>query len=336
MSTEQLLLSLKSFTKTSEISIRQASSTRELEELRHQIFGKQSALTDAAKVLKNADTEIRKIIGQELNKHKRMLEDLFSQTLREIRDQEFHTSLLNDQPDISLSPQIPSLGAIHPTTETIQRISSIFAHMGFQLFDGPEVEKSIINFDALNIPPFHPARSMQDTFYLNENTVLRTHTSNTQIRTMREKKPPLKILSPGRVFRSDSDATHAPMFHQIEGLVIDKRISFSHLIWTLKTFLSLFFNNSALRFRIRPSYFPFTQPSAEVDIAFEDGSFLEVLGCGMVHRSVLQETGIDPHLYQGFAFGLGVERLTMLKANITDLRPFFDANQNWISSFNQL
>ena len=182
------------------------------------------------------------------------------------------------------------------------------------------------------MPEFHPARSMQDTFYLNNHFLLRTHTSNMQVRMMRKQKAPLRILSPGRVFRSDSDNTHSPMFHQIEGLFVDTNVSFSQLLWTLQTFLSHFFNGKTLQFRTRPSYFPFTQPSVEIDIAFEDGNFIEVLGCGMVHPSVLDKAGIDSTQNQGFAFGLGVERFAMLANNIQDLRPFFESKQTWLTA----
>ena len=306
------------------------ASLAQAEELRSEIFGKTSLLHEAAIAVTAASIQDKPAIGQALNTVKKHLEDAWKQ-----KAQKYKNTGKGSVLDLTLPAAHTTPGTTHLTTHTIQRISKIFTLMGFQKYEGPEVEESVINFDALNIPPFHPARSMQDTFYLSQNLLLRTHTSNTQIRALKSLQPPLRIIAPGRVFRSDADATHSPMFHQIEGLVIEKSISFTHLVWTLKNFLSLFFDKQKISFRIRPSYFPFTQPSAEVDIAFVDGTFLEVLGCGMVHPYVLRNMGCDQH-FSGFAFGLGVERMAMLYNNIKDLRPFFESDQRWLRMHTQL
>ena len=223
-------------------------------------------------------------------------------------------------------------GTLHPISITIKKIESIFNSIGFSSADGPEIEDDYHNFTALNIPESHPARAMHDTFYLNKEYVLRTHTSSVQIRYMENNPPPLRIISPGRVYRVDSDATHSPMFHQIEGLWIDKKISFANLKWVTQSFLQKFFENDKLKIRFRPSFFPFTEPSAEIDMEW-NGGWLEIGGCGMVHPNVLSQAGIDHDLFQGFAFGLGVERLAMLKYGINDLRPFFNHDIRFLNQF---
>ncbi len=223
-------------------------------------------------------------------------------------------------------------GGLHPVTRTLQRMEHFFAQIGFQVERGPEIEDDFHNFEALNIPPHHPARAMQDTFYFGDGRVLRTHTSPVQIRYMQNHQPPLRIIAPGRVYRCDSDLTHTPMFHQVEGLMVGEDVSFTHLKGVLHEFLEYFFE-SQLEVRFRPSYFPFTEPSAEVDIKGDDG-WLEVLGCGMVHPKVLENVGIDSERYLGFAFGMGVERLTMLRYKIKDLRMFFENDLNFLEQFN--
>lgn len=304
-------------------------SLAKAEELRSEIFGKTSPLHTTSLALASAAPKDKPVIGQALNTVKKCLEDAWKAQAQKYKKTTQHAQL-----DLTLPAAHTAPGSTHLTTLTIQRIARIFSLMGFQQYEGPEVEESAVNFDALNIPPFHPARSMQDTFYISQSLLLRTHTSNAQIRALKNMTPPLRIISPGRVFRADADATHSPMFHQIEGLVIERHVSFTHLVWTLKTFLSLFFEKQKISFRIRPSYFPFTQPSAEVDIAFADGTFLEVLGCGMVHPHVLKNMGCPPEL-KGFAFGLGVERMAMLRNNIRDLRPFFESDQRWLRAHTQ-
>ena len=319
---------LSEFVNSSVVRIRSSESLECLLALKSSVFGNQSFLHETSQKISSAPKEHKSQLGRALNDAKKRLTEAWKQQEAKYKNNSIKSGLT----DLSL-PELPAPnGSHHLTLDAIDHISHIFQMMGFVSYDGPEVEKAYFNFDALNMPPFHPARSMQDTFYLSEDTVLRTHTSNTQIRALQNLTPPLRIIAPGKVFRSDSDATHAPMFHQVEGFVVDQGISFSHLIWILKKFLSLFFNNHNLSFRVRPSYFPFTQPSAEIDIAFEDGTFLEVLGCGMIHPTVLANTKVDTSVFSGFAFGLGVERLAMLKHNLRDLRHFFEGNQIWLHS----
>ncbi|TPE58663.1 phenylalanine--tRNA ligase subunit alpha [Sandaracinobacter neustonicus] len=250
--------------------------------------------------------------------------------------------------DMSLPPAPPLAGSVHPISQVMDELSEIFADLGFAVAEGPEIESDWHNFTALNIPPEHPARAMHDTFYATpaeggERMVLRTHTSPVQIRTMMAEKPPIRIIAPGRVYRSDSDATHTPMFHQVEGLVIDRGIHLGHLKWTLETFVKAFFEVDDVTLRLRPSYFPFTEPGVEVDVgcSWENGtlkiggtsSWMEILGAGMVHRRVLENCGLDPAEWQGFAFGCGIDRLAMLKYGMTDLRAFFDADLRWLKHF---
>ena len=234
--------------------------------------------------------------------------------------------------DVTL-PSRPKLkGSLHPVMNTIDEISTIFHGIGFDVADGPEIEDDFHNFTALNIPESHPARAMHDTFYVNKEYVLRTHTSPVQIRYMENNTPPIQIISPGRVYRVDSDATHSPMFHQVEGLVINEDVNFANLKGVVQSFLQSFFEDENLTIRFRPSYFPFTEPSAEIDMSWNDG-WLEIGGCGMVHPNVLKHVNIDPEMYQGFAFGLGVERLTMLKYGINDLRHFFNHDLRFLEQF---
>jgi phenylalanyl-tRNA synthetase alpha chain len=234
---------------------------------------------------------------------------------------------------VTLPGRGQELGGLHPVTKTMQRIEEFFASIGYNVEEGPEIEDDYHNFEALNIPSHHPARAMHDTFYFNANTLLRTHTSGVQVRTMEAQKPPLRIICPGRVYRCDYDQTHSPMFHQVEGLIVDKNISFADLKGTLEQFLRAFFEED-VRVRFRPSYFPFTEPSIEVDIDRGDGKWLEVLGCGMVHPKVFEYSGIDPEEYTGFAFGMGVERLAMLRYGVNDLRLFFENDLRFLNQFN--
>ena len=226
-------------------------------------------------------------------------------------------------------------GKIHPLSKVIQDITKYFGRIGFQIFDGPHVESQEYNFDALKIPAHHPARQSHDTFYVSgSDNILRTQTSPVQIRTLRGHKPPIRFLAPGRVFRSDAlDATHTPMFHQLEGVVIEEGINFSHLKGTLIDFCRWFFDDASMNLRFRPSFFPFTEPSAEVDISWKNGKWLEVLGCGMIHPTVLQNCGIDPSQFQGFAFGMGIERLAMLKYGMNDIRPFYEGDTRWLDHY---
>jgi phenylalanyl-tRNA synthetase alpha chain len=269
----------------------------------------------------------------------------------ELEDAELEKKLATERLDLSLpAPERPQ-GTVHPVSQVMDELAEIFADLGFSVAEGPEIEDQWFNFGALNMPEFHPARAMQDTFYVrrlggdpaDEAHVLRTHTSPVQIRTMTNQPPPIRIIAPGRVYRSDSDATHTPMFHQIEGLVIDRHITLGHLKWTLETFLKAFFERDDIVLRMRPSYFPFTEPSAEVDVGWsmEKGrrvvggseGWMEVLGSGMVHPSVIANCGLDPEEWQGFAFGTGVDRLAMLKYGMDDLRAFFDGDLRWLKHY---
>ncbi len=330
MNPSQLKEQLLSFCVLAKERIVSAASVQDLEQMRPSLLGKASLFHELAQHFKDFSNEQRRELGVFFNQEKSSVEQEFLQAKSKLMEIEVEKGLESSRINLSLPTSAP-IGSPHPTNIALQRITSIFQAMGFAVQDAPEVEHPDINFGALNMPEFHPARSMQDTFYLRNNYLLRTHTSNIQVHAMRNDTLPLRILSPGKVFRSDSDQTHSPMFHQVEGLYIDENVTFSQLLWTLQSFLSQFFA-SDLKFRFRPSYFPFTQPSVEVDIAFEQGDFIEVLGCGMVHPSVLESSNIDSKKYTGFAFGLGVERFAMLANNLKDLRPFFDSKQPWLAS----
>ncbi len=307
-----------------------------LDEIRVQYLGKKGELTSMMKMLGKLSHEERPKAGQIINEAKQMVQGILNAKKRELDDAKLAKQLAEESIDITLPGRDVDLGGLHPVTRTLQRIETLFSKAGFDVETGPEIEDDWHNFEALNIPETHPARAMHDTFYINENTVLRTHTSGVQIRTMENKKPPLRIIAPGRVYRCDSDQTHTPMFHQVEGLIIEKDASFAQLRALLIEFLRQFFEDDNLKTRFRPSYFPFTEPSAEVDIAtdlFGDGRWIEVLGCGMVHPKVLTNVGIDPDEYTGLAFGLGVERLAMLRYNVNDLRQFFENDLRFLQQF---
>ncbi len=307
-----------------------------LDEIRVQYLGKKGELTSMMKMLGKLSNEERPKAGQMINEAKQMVQGILNAKKKELDDAVLAKQLAEEQIDVTLPGRDVDLGGLHPVTRTLNRIETLFSKAGFNVETGPEIEDDWHNFEALNIPETHPARAMHDTFYINENTVLRTHTSGVQIRTMENKKPPLRIIAPGRVYRCDSDQTHTPMFHQVEGLIIEKNASFSQLRTLLIEFLREFFEDDSLKTRFRPSYFPFTEPSAEVDIAtnlFGDGRWIEVLGCGMVHPKVLTNVGIDPDEYTGLAFGLGVERLAMLRYNVTDLRQFFENDLRFLQQF---
>lgn len=330
------------------LEISQAETLEVLEELRINTLGKKGTITDLMKSLGSASPEERKEKGQEFNRAKDEI-TLALETRRAIlQASALEARLAAERMDLSL-PIIPEArGTIHPLTQTIEEVTSIFAQMGFVVAEGPDVESEYHNFTALNIPAEHPSRQMHDTFYMQpdadgQERVLRTHTSPVQIRAMKSMDLPLRILVPGRAFRSDYDMTHTPMFHQFEGLVIGEGIHMGHLKGCLMEFARAYFGVADLPFRFRSSYFPFTEPSVEVDIGctrqggeFKIGagdSWLEILGAGMVHPVVLENCGIDPEKYQGFAFGMGVERITMLKHGIGDLRSFFDADGRWLAHY---
>ena len=291
------------------------------------------------------NSEERKKISSELNDTKSELQNLIEKKIKDIEINEINLKLKNERVDVTLPERTFNRGKIHPVSQVIDEISSIFSEIGFSVEEGPDVENEYNNFTALNTPENHPARDMHDTFYLDKNKkfLLRTHTSPVQVRTMLKGKPPFKIIAPGRTYRSDSDQTHAPMFHQVEGLHIDKNINMAHLKGCLNYFIKEFFEVDKIKMRFRPSHFPFTEPSAEVDIGYElkdgkiiigeGGQWLEILGCGMVHPNVLKNVKVNPSKYQGYAFGIGIDRLAMLKYGINDLRAFFETDFRWLSHF---
>jgi len=308
-----------------------ARDSREMETLRVRYLGRQGLITAELKNLGRLSAAQRPAAGKRINEAKQAVEALI-QARREALDSEaMDARLAGERIDVSLPGRGQAPGGLHPVTRTLERIEDLFAGIGFEVAEGPEIEDDFHNFEALNIPAHHPARAMQDTFYFADGHVLRTHTSPVQIRVMQERMPPLRIIAPGRVYRCDSDLTHTPMFHQVEGLMVGEDVSFAHLKGVLNDFLQAFFE-SELEVRFRPSYFPFTEPSAEVDIRGE-GGWLEVLGCGMVHPRVLENVGIDSERYTGFAFGMGVERLAMLRYRINDLRMFFDNDLRFLTQF---
>jgi len=328
--------------------INQTNSLKELEELRLEYLGKKGFIPNEMKLLGSLSIEEKKSKGQELNKLKQLIEESIKEQKINIENADLNQKIKNENVDITLPANLNSKGKIHPITQTTFDIIEIFGHLNYSVETGPDIETDFNNFSALNIPLHHPAREMQDTFYVEgkkseENNVLRTHTSPVQVRTMLKTKPPIKIIVPGRTYRSDSDSTHTPMFHQVEGLVVNKNATMADLKSTLIVFLKEFFHVEDLKYRFRPSYFPFTEPSAEMDVAYtkinnvikigEGDEWLEVLGCGMVNPKVLENCNIDPQIYQGFAFGMGIERLSMLKYGITDMRGLFDVNYKWLEHF---
>ena len=325
--------------------LKEVSDLKEINQLKSELFGKSGKISIEFKKLGSLNSEERKKISMELNDTKSELQNLIEKKIKDIEINEINLKLKNERVDVTLPERTFNRGKIHPVSQVIDEISSIFSEIGFSVEEGPDVENEYNNFTALNTPENHPARDMHDTFYLDKNKkfLLRTHTSPVQVRTMLKGKPPFKIIAPGRTYRSDSDQTHAPMFHQVEGLHIDKNINMAHLKGCLNYFIKEFFEVDKIKMRFRPSHFPFTEPSAEVDIGYEmkDGKiiigegdqWLEILGCGMVHPNVLKNVKINPSKYQGYAFGIGIDRLAMLKYGINDLRAFFETDYRWLSHF---
>ncbi|MBU3022651.1 phenylalanine--tRNA ligase subunit alpha [Aestuariibacter sp. A3R04] len=309
-----------------------AEDVATLDQVRVEFMGKKGKLTDLLKGLGKLSAEERPAAGQRINQAKQLIQQLISAKGDALKTAELNAKLAEEAVDVTLPGRVELPGNLHPVTRTINRIEQFFGQLGFATKTGPEVEDGFHNFDALNIPANHPARADHDTFYFNPDVMLRTQTSGVQIRTMEAEKPPLRIISPGRVYRNDYDQTHTPMFHQVEGLMVDRNVSFAELKGILHDFLEHFFEES-LEVRFRPSYFPFTEPSAEVDVKRKDGKWLEVLGCGMVHPNVLRAVNIDPEEFTGFAFGMGVERLTMLRYSVTDLRAFFENDLRFLKQF---
>ena len=324
-------MNISSLSKKSKSKLQKAKELRALENSYTDLLGKNGEINLLLKNLGKLPQEKRKKSGKALNELKSSLETIFQSRRSHLKERIFSEELKRDSLDVTLPGRIRESGTLHPVTSTIIEISNFFVSMGFDIRSGPEAESEYYNFEALNIPEDHPAKDMHDTFYLDNGALLRTHTSPVQIRTMEKQDPPIRIISPGRVYRKDSDLTHTPMFHMIEGLVLEENASFSVLKGMLKDFINDFFGNQT-ELRFRPSYFPFTEPSAEVDIKWKKG-WLEILGCGMVHPNVLEMSGINSKKYSGFAFGLGPERMAMLKYNIPDLRSFFENDLRFLKQF---
>lgn len=314
------------------LAINAVDSVARLDEIRIQYLGKKGELTTQLQALGKLPHEERREVGAQINKIKQAVQEAISERKNVLESAELEAKLNAESLDVTLPGRRIENGGIHPVTRTIERIEHFFGELGFSVKDGPEIEDAFHNFDALNIAPDHPARTDHDTFFFNPDLMLRTHTSGVQIRTMEQHSPPLRFIVPGRVYRNDYDQTHSPMFHQVEGMMVDENVNFAQLKGILHDFLCHFFEED-LEVRFRPSYFPFTEPSAEVDVKGKNGKWLEVLGCGMVHPNVLRAVNIDPEKYSGFAFGMGVERLTMLRYGVNDLRAFFENDLRFLKQF---
>ena len=325
-------------------AVSDAADMAALDAVRVAYLGKKGELTAQLKNLGQLPAEQRPAAGQSINQAKQQVQEWIETRRTTLADEAISSRLQVEQVDISLPGRRRNAGGLHPVTLTMNRIDRMFGKLGFDVAEGPEVEDDFHNFEALNIPEQHPARAMHDTFYFDDGMLLRTHTSPVQIRVMENQEPPLRVIAPGRVYRCDSDLTHTPMFHQVEGLLVDVDVSFSVLKGTLEEFLKLFFEQDDLKTRFRPSYFPFTEPSMEVDISCvmcsgngcrvcSHTGWLEVLGCGMVHPELFRHTGVDAEKYTGYAFGMGVERLAMLRYGVNDLRLFFDNDLRFLQQF---
>ena len=325
-------------------SIASAIDLKALDDSRVLFLGKKGELTDLLKGLGKLSKEERPVMGEAINEAKVQIQNLIESRKEELEEVALQKRLLEERIDVTLPGRNIEKGGLHPITQTLHHIQNIFAKAGFEIEIGPEIEDDFHNFSALNIPEHHPARAMHDTFYFDANTVLRTHTSPVQIRTLQRQKPPVRVIAPGKVYRCDSDVTHTPMFHQVEGLIVDKEVSFAQLKGLLIDFLRAYFEKDDLKVRFRPSYFPFTEPSAEADIecvicdgdgcrVCKKSGWLEVLGCGVVHPNVLSAVKIDPNEFSGLAFGMGVERLAMLRYSVNDLRLFFENDIRFLNQF---
>jgi phenylalanyl-tRNA synthetase alpha chain len=321
-----------------------AADLKALDDIRVQYLGKKGLLTEQLKQLGKLPAEQRPQAGQAINVAKQQVQDAIETRKADLQRAALQAQLAGERVDVTLPGRGQHGGGLHPVTRTLARIEQLFAGMGFESVSGPEIEDDYHNFEALNIPAHHPARAMHDTFYIDAHRVLRTHTSPVQIRVMESQKPPFRVIAPGRVYRCDSDLTHTPMFHQVEGLLVDENVSFADLKGLLDEFLKHFFERDDLGVRFRPSYFPFTEPSAEVDIqcvmcsgrgcrVCSHSGWLEILGCGMVHPNVFEHVGVDNEQYTGLAFGVGVERLAMLKYGVNDLRLFFENDLRFLQQF---
>lgn len=325
-------------------AINAADDVSVLEQIRIHYFGKKGSFTDISKSLSSLSPEEKPVVGAKINEARETVSQALNSRKDILSSQALSEQLAKEKIDITLPGRGEACGGLHPVTKTLERIESFFTAAGFAVTEGPEIEDDYHNFEALNIPSHHPARAMHDTFYFDARLLLRTHTSPVQVRTMESQKPPIRIICPGRVYRCDSDLTHTPMFHQVEGLLIDEKVSFADLRGILQDFVNVFFEKE-LAVRFRPSYFPFTEPSAEVDVqcvicggegcrVCKQSGWLEVLGCGMVHPKVLTASKVDAEKYTGFAFGMGVERLAMLRYGVNDLRLFFENDLRFLKQFN--
>ncbi len=318
--------------------IQSTADMEAVESLRVYYLGKKGVLTEQLKELGKLPKEQRPEAGQKINQVKVVIQKALEERKSYLQEALINEKLKSETVDVTLPGRGQGLGSLHPITLTLNRIQDYFKQFGFVVEEGPEIEDEFHNFEALNIPDHHPARAMHDTFYFDDKLLLRTHTSSVQIHVMQEQKPPIRIIAPGRVYRCDSDPTHSPMFHQVEGLLVDKQVSFVDLKGIIIDFLQSFFDDENLQVRFRPSYFPFTEPSAEIDIGMVNSrtnstKWLEVMGCGMVHPNVFNSVGIDTNAYNGYAFGMGVERLAMLRYQVNDLRLFFENDLRFLQQF---
>ena len=336
---------LNQLVEAAEQAINQAADLKSLDDIRVAYLGKKGSITERMKSLGKLPKEEKPAAGQAINVAKQAVQKSLEARKETLNNAELEAKLSSETIDVTLPGRGQHAGGLHPVTRTMERIEELFSQMGFEVATGPEIEDEFHNFEALNIPETHPARAMHDTFYFPDGRLLRTHTSPVQVRTMKEKAPPLRVIAPGRVYRCDSDITHTPMFHQVEGFMVDENVSFTDLKAILIDFLQKFFEQENLSVRFRPSYFPFTEPSAEADIecvmcggegcrVCSHTGWLEVLGCGMVHPNVLKSVDIDKEKYIGFAFGMGVERLAMLRYGVNDLRLFFENDLRFLKQFN--
>ena len=340
---EPIRQALRNIRESAWSELERSRSEAELQTLRIQFLGRKGQLTQVLRDIGRLSPEVRPILGKEANELKAALERAFEKAMAEAREREKEQQLLSERVDCTLPGRVPIRGSKHLITQVMGQIVSIFERLGFEVTEGPEVELDYYNFEALNFPKDHPARDMQDTFYFSSNVVLRTHTSPVQIRTMESRRPPLRIVAPGRVYRHDSDPSHSPMFHQVEGFVVDHRVTFADLKGTLQYFVRQFFGPD-VQMRFRPSFFPFTEPSAEVDIqcvichgggcsVCKKTGWLEILGSGMIDPEVFRFVKYDPEEITGFAFGLGVERIAMLQVGLSDIRIFFENNLQFLQQF---
>jgi phenylalanyl-tRNA synthetase alpha chain len=338
-----MLENLQSLLQSARDEIEARTDLQALEEIRVRLLGKKGEITALLKSLGAMEHEARKQAGAQINQAKELVTKLLDERRTALEAERLATQLASETVDVTLSGRGQAIGGLHPVTRVRRRIEQIFRNAGFSIADGPEIEDDWHNFAALNIPANHPARAMHDTFYFGDGRLLRTHTSPVQVRVMQSQPPPLRVIVPGRVYRCDSDMTHTPMFHQVEGLVVDEGITFANLKACLHQFMQTLFEKD-VKMRLRPSYFPFTEPSAEVDISCvacggsgcrvcKQTGWVEVAGCGVVHPNVLKAVGIDPERYTGYAFGMGIDRLTMLRYNVTDIRMYFENDLRFLRQF---